>query len=421
MKKTFSRYEIFLIAVLSILQFTIILDFMVLSPLSAILLSELNITTAKFGMVVSAYAWSAGISGLLAAGFADRYDRKKMLLFFYAGFIIGTFLCGIATDYVFLLIARIVTGIFGGVIGAVTYAIVTDQFALEFRGRVMGFLQMAFAGAQVLGLPIGLYFADVLGWHFPFLMIVGVSMVLGVLITIYMKPVDSHLKIKTERNALQHLVKTLANSQYQRGFAATILLATGGFMLMPFGAAFAVNNLGIDVSKLWLLYLITGIFAMPVAPIIGKLSDSLGKYVMFCISSILLIIVVVIYCNLGTTPFWLVTAFSVVMFINVSGRMISSSALLTAVPEPPDRGAFMSINSSVQMVSGGIASLIAGMIVFQTETGLLENYDVLGYVVSGATIITMAMMYMIDRMVRQKQHLALDTQVQNAPSKAPAG
>src|SRR5688572_1800028 len=153
MTRTFSRYEVFLITVLTFLQFTIVLDFMVLSPLSAILLPELKITTAQFGMVVSAYAWSAGVSGLLAAGFADKFDRKKLLLFFYSGFVIGTFLCGIATDYTFLLIARIVTGIFGGVIGSVVLAIVTDIFSLNVRGRVMGFLQMAFAGASVLGLP----------------------------------------------------------------------------------------------------------------------------------------------------------------------------------------------------------------------------------------------------------------------------
>jgi predicted MFS family arabinose efflux permease len=142
MNKIFSQYQVFLISVLTILQFTVILDFMVLSPLSAILLPELGITTAQFGIVVSAYAWSAGVSALLAAGFADRYDRRKLLLLFYSGFIIGTLLCGIADNYVFLLIARIVTGVFGGVIGSVIYATVTDVFSHQVRGRVMGFLQM---------------------------------------------------------------------------------------------------------------------------------------------------------------------------------------------------------------------------------------------------------------------------------------
>jgi predicted MFS family arabinose efflux permease len=403
MKKTFTRYEIIVIVLLAILQFTIILDFMVLSPLSAILLPALKITTAQFGMVVSAYAWSAGIAGLLAAGFADKYDRKKLLLFFYTGFIIGTFLCGIATDYTYLLAARIVTGIFGGVIGAVSFAIITDLFPVEVRGRAMGFLQMAFAGAQVLGLPIGLYLANKMGWHSPFLMIVAIGVVLGLLIILYMKPVNEHLSLQSERSAVTHLVKTVAHTPYLKAFAATTLLATGGFMLMPFGSAYAVNNLGISVKDLPMLYMITGICSMAAAPLVGKLSDSWGKYAVFCTSSALMIGVVMVYCNLGPTPLWMVIGFSVIMFINVSARIVSSSALLSAVPSPRDRGAFMSVNSSVQMVSGGIASLLAGTIVYQTNTGMIVNYDILGYVVGGATFITMVMMYFIDRMVTQKQ------------------
>jgi predicted MFS family arabinose efflux permease len=155
-KEAFSPYQVFIIAILSILQFTVVLDFMVLSPLGAQLMTELAISTSQFSLVVSAYAISAGISGLLAAGFADKFDRKKILLFFYTGFIVGTALCGIAPDYNFLLIARIVTGIFGGVISSISFAIITDLFKLEVRGRVMGFVQMAFASSQVMGIPVGL-------------------------------------------------------------------------------------------------------------------------------------------------------------------------------------------------------------------------------------------------------------------------
>ncbi|MBY0425715.1 MAG: MFS transporter, partial [Cytophagales bacterium] len=147
-KKGFTSYEIFVIAIIAFIQFTVILDFMVLSPLGAILLKELNISTAQFSVVVSAYAFSAGASGLLAAGFADKFDRKKLLLFFYSGFVGGTALCAIAPNYEFLLIARIVTGIFGGVIGSISFAIITDLFKMEFRGRVMGFVQTAFAASQ---------------------------------------------------------------------------------------------------------------------------------------------------------------------------------------------------------------------------------------------------------------------------------
>ncbi|KXK22843.1 MAG: major facilitator superfamily protein [Bacteroidetes bacterium OLB12] len=166
--KKFSGYQVFVIAILTILQFSIILDFMVLSPLGPMLRPALHISPAQFGMVVAAYAFSAGLSGLLAAGFADKYDRKKLLLFFYTGFIIGTLFCGLAPTYPLLLAARIFTGIFGGVIGSVTFAIVTDLFPIEVRGRVMGFLQMAFASSQVLGLPVGLYFAEKWGLALPF-------------------------------------------------------------------------------------------------------------------------------------------------------------------------------------------------------------------------------------------------------------
>lgn len=398
----FSRYDTFVIVILTLLQFTIILDFMVLSPLGAILMPTLNITTQQFGIVVSAYAFSAGIAGLLAAGFADKFDRKKLLLFFYTGFIIGTLLCGIATNYYFLLGARIVTGSFGGVIGSIGFAIITDLFRLEMRGRVMGFVQMAFASSQVLGLPVGLYLANLWGWHSPFLLIVGVSVVAGIVIVVYMKPIDAHLKIKSERNAFVHLGKTVSNSRYLKTFAATMLLATGGFMMMPFGTAFGVNNLKLTVDQLPLLYMITGASSMVFGPLIGKLSDSWGKYRVFFTGSIVMIFIVIYYCSLGASPFWLIVSLNIIMFAGITSRMIASGALLSAVPDPADRGAFMSINSSIQQISGGIAAYIAGLIVYQTASGELINYDILGYVVSATTAITILLIWYVNQYVMSK-------------------
>jgi predicted MFS family arabinose efflux permease len=401
-QKIFSSYEVFIIAVLTFLQFTIILDFMVLSPLGAILMPKLHITTAQFGMVVSGYAISAGLSGLLAAGFADKFDRKKMLLFFYAGFIAGTAFCALAQDYYALLLARIFTGIFGGVIGSISFAIITDLFKLEVRGRVMGFVQMAFAGSQVLGIPIGFYLANKWDWHLPFVLIVVASLIVGVLIVMYMKPVDSHLHNKVQRNALKHLFQTVTRSEYAKAFAATTLLATGGFMLMPFGSAFSINNLGLSADVLPALYMITGVFSMGTGPFIGKLTDSIGKYKVFVLGSVLTSVLVAYYCNLGVTPFWLVTVISILMFAGVSSRMIASSALISAVPDPQDRGAFMSINSSVQQISGGIATFVAGLIVVQSPDGKLERYGTLGWVVIGATALTVFLMYFLNQYVMQK-------------------
>lgn len=400
--KTFTPYQIFIIAALSFLQFTIILDFMVLSPLSAQLLPILHINTQQFGFVVSAYAFSAGISGLLAAGFADRFDRKKILLFFYTGFILGTFLCGIAPNYEFLLLARVVTGIFGGVIGSVIFAVITDLFPMQVRGRVMGFTQMAFAASQVLGLPIGLYLANQFDWHAPFLLIVGMGIPFFILLFLKMEPVADHLQLQQTQSPMAHLIKTVSNPLYLRGFAATVLLSTGGFMLMPFGSAFAVNNLGIALDHLPVVYLVTGVTTLFAGPLLGKLADRVGKYPVFLAGTLFTMLMVLIYTNLGVSPLWLVVVINALMFVGITSRMISASALASAMPDPADRGAYMGINSSIAQISGSFASAIAGAIVHQTSSGYMEHYPILGIVVSATMLITIGMMYMIHLIVKEK-------------------
>ena len=401
-EKVFSRYQLFIISLLTLLQFTIVLDFIVLSPLGAQLMHVLHLTTSQFGLAVSVYAFSAGISGILVAGFADKFDRKKILLFFYTGFIIGTFLCGIAPNYHFLLAARIITGLFGGVIGSISFAIITDIFSLKVRGRVMGLVQMAFATSQVMGIPVSLYFANRIGWHAPFLIITGVSLLEFIAVAVYMKPINAHLQIKSDRNPFQHLLKTITHRQYLRAFVFSTLLVTGGFMLMPFGSAFSVNNLGISMEQLPVLYFVTGIFAMAAGPVLGKLSDGLGKLRIFISGSILAMGIILVYTNLGITPLWIVIALNIALMTAVLSRMISSSALMTAIPETQERGAFMSVNSSLQQFSGGIASVIAGLIVVQTSNGTLKHYNTLGYIVVISMILTIIMMHSMNKYVLQK-------------------
>lgn len=382
---------------MSFLHFTIVLDFMVISPLGAILMPALNISPSQFGLAVSVYAFSAGVSGLLAAGFADRFDRKKMLLFFYFGFVGGTFLCGIAQTYEFLLFARIVTGLFGGVIGSVSFAIITDLFPYEVRGRVMGFVQTSFAASQVLGIPLALYFSNHWGWHAPFMLIVGISATAGILIFVKMQPIREHLKLQTSTSPFKHLSETVTNPRYLHAFATTALLATGGFMMMPFGSDFSVNNLGIAFASLPMVYAITGTITFISGPLLGKAADKVGKLKLFFAGSILTIIMVLIYTRLGVTPIALVIAISSVMFIGITSRIVSSSALISAVPAPASRGSFMSVSSSVQQISGGLASVLAGHIVERGVDGKLLHFDTLGYVVVASTMFTMVMMYSISR------------------------
>lgn len=402
-RPSFTRYQMFVVGLLAFLQFTVVLDFMILSPLSAILLKELAITPAQFGRVVSAYAFSAGAAALLAAGFADRFDRKRMLLFFYTGFVIGTLFCGLAPNYHALLAARIFTGLFGGVITSISLAIIADLFHLSQRGRVMGYVQSAFAASQVLGIPVGLYLATHYGWHFPFLMIVAVSIVVGVVVVFRLQPITAHLQSPGQGSSpFLHLWKTATRSRYQAGFAATLLLTTGGFMLMPFGAAFSVNNLGVSLHQLPMVYMITGICTMVLGPLIGKLSDQVGKYRTFFVGSLLALGIILYYTQMGVTPLWMVIAINVFMFATITSRTITAAALTSAVPELKDRGAYMSVNSALQQISGGVAAWMAGLIVVQQSTGYLDHYEMLGWVVASAMIITLPLMYNVHRIVHPK-------------------
>ncbi|MBX3019694.1 MAG: MFS transporter [Bdellovibrionaceae bacterium] len=399
-KLKFTGYQKFVVAALAFLQFTIILDFMILSPLGAILMPALNITTAQFGWVVSCYAFSAGVSGILAAGFADRFDRKKMLLFFYTGFLLGTLFCGLAPDYPSLLIARTVTGLFGGVMGSIVFAISTDLFPYEMRGRVMGLLQTAFAASQVLGIPFSLYLSNSLGWHAPFILIVAFGAVVGLILLWKLRPINGHLAYKAERSPLRHLIHTLTQPRYLQGFAATCLLATGGFMLMPFGSNFHVHNLGVSLDMLPAIYMATGIASLILGPLSGKLSDTYGKYRMFVVGTVVTALACYVYTRMGISPLWAVVGINILMFVGVTARIISSSALASALPLAPDRGAYMAISSSLQQVSGGIAAAVAGLIVVQKNDGPLEHFDTLGDIVIVSAVISAVLMYGIHRYLK---------------------
>jgi predicted MFS family arabinose efflux permease len=376
---------------------------MVLSPLGDFLIKDLDISTTQFGLVVSAYAFSAGISGLLTAGFADRYDRKKLLLFFYAGFIAGTLLCGLADSYPLLLVARIITGLFGGVIGSISMAIITDLFVLEQRGRVMGFVQMGFGASQVLGIPISLYLANHWGWQSPFLMVVGVAVIIAGLLIFKMQPVNKHLAMQHDHSAITHLLNTVAKRDYRIGYTATAFLSIGGFMMMPFGSAFAINNLHVTPGQLPLLFMVSGIGALIIMPLVGRLSDKMDKVKLFAIASVYMMVMVVIYTNLRPQPLWIIMVLNVLMMAGILSRMVPSTALVTAVPEMRDRGAFMSVNSSLQQIAGGVAAAIAGMIVVQKDKfSPLEHYDTLGWVMVGISAVAIWLTWRVSKLIKAK-------------------
>ncbi|WP_432383317.1 MFS transporter [Duganella sp. P38] len=393
----FSGYQKTVVAMLAFLQFAVILDFMIMSPLGAVIMPDLKIGPAQFGLVVSAYAFSAGLSGLLTAGFADRYDRKKLLLFFYTGFILGTVWCGLAQTFESLLAARVFTGLFGGVIGSIVLAISTDLFAPAMRGRVMGLIQTAFAASQVLGIPAGIYLSNQWNWHVPFLAMAAFGLIGGLLVAWKLQPVNDHLGQPQEHSPFMHLFHTVTEKRYLLAFAITALLTTGGFMLMPFSSAYIVNNMGIDLHHLPTVYLITGVCTIFIGPLIGRAADAVGKFRVFLFGTALSIVMVLIYTHLGHIPLWMLVLVNSVMFVGIFSRMIPFQAISSTVPAATQRGSYNAISASIQQLAGGVASVAAGHIVTQAADGRLEHFDTVGYVVVATSLVATALLWRLQR------------------------
>ena len=402
----FTRYQSFVAGLMAFLQFAVILDFMIMSPLGAMIMPALDITPRQFGLAVSAYAFSAGIAGFLTAGFADRFDRKRLLLFFYIGFIGGTLWCGLAESFPMLLAARIVTGLFGGVIGSVLMAIITDLFAVALRGRVMGVVQSAFAASQVLGLPAGLYLSNHWGWHAPFLAIAAFGVVGGVIIALRLQPVADHLVLKQEHSARAHLFHTVTEPRFVLAFCTTALMTTGGYMLMPFGSAFSVHNLGIALADLPTIYLVTGLCTIFFAPGIGKVTDKVGKMPVFLCGTTLTTVMVIIYTHLDSASLPGLIAVNVLMFLGIFSRMIPYQTLISTLPEPVKRGSFNAVNAAVQQIGGGVASFVAAQLITAEPDGSLRGMPIVGYVLIGTALISAVMTWRIQLSVKKRLELA---------------
>lgn len=401
-ERGFTRYETFVVAVLVFLQFAVTLDFMILSPLGPVLMPALSISPAQFGSVVSAYAVSAGVAGLLSAGFIDRFDRKRTLLVVFAGFLLGTLFCGLAPNFHALLLARMVAGLFGGVVNATLFAIVADLFPLSRRGRVMGWIQSAFSASQILGLPVGLVLATHLGWHGPFLVLTGLGLVGGLAVAWKLRPVVGHLAEARHAHPLARVAGTLSRGRYLTGFTVSMLVAMGAFVMAPFASNFLVHNMDIPFERLSLVYVATGIAGLVAGPTMGRLADRFGKWRVHLAGTLFAMAIIVWWTRLGASPLWLAMVGNMAMFAAISSRIVTTQALVSAVPDPRDRGAYMSVSSSMQQFAGAVGSWVAGLVVVEETTGRLANYPTLGWIVIGTMALTLVQLRSVDRLVNPR-------------------
>jgi len=380
------RREWMLLFMLAAVQFCHIMDFVIVMPLGPQLMRAFDITPAQFGLIVSAYTFSAAASGLLAAFFMDRFDRKTALLGLLAGFGVGTLACALAPTYGFLLLARVMAGAFGGVLAAVVFAIVGDEIPPSRRGFAMGIVTSGFSAASVLGLPVGLFLAARSSWHSPFFLLVAVTAVVLAVGFASLPSMRSHMA--AERSSpLAEVVAVVREPAHLRAFALMVAMMFGGFTMTPFLSPYLVSNVGIGEVELSYVYLFGGLTTLFAGPISGRLSDRYGHVRIFVVMALLSIVPILAVSHLPRVPLALVLVVTSVMMAGFSARMVPAIALITGSVEPRRRGGFMSVNSSVQQMSAGLAAMVAGQIVGGSEATGITHFGTVGWVAAACTLV----------------------------------
>ncbi|MGQ0739382.1 MAG: MFS transporter [Bacteroidota bacterium] len=377
-----TKQERIILFLLAGLNFTHILDFMIMMPLGNYLIPDLGISAFQFSMLVASYSVSAFFSGLAIAIFIDRFDRKKSLLIAYIGFLLGTLACGIAPTYGLLLGARILAGLFGGIIGAQVLSIVADLFTYERRGRAMGAVMSAFAAASILGVPLSLYMTNLfkLNWHIPFLLIGSLGIVFVPFIIRFIPSMTGHIKSKTAgSNIFDALVVVFKVPEQRSALIFSCLLMMGHFLIIPFINPYLEFNKGFSKDLTPMIYLAGGIASFAAALFLGRFSDKVGKLPVFSWSVFLSLPMVLIITAMPGVHFSVVLVFFAFWFMVATGRAITSQAMISEVVKAEQRGSFMSVNGSVQQLGSGIAALSAGAIVITEKSGKIHHYNWVGY------------------------------------------
>ena len=364
------------------LHFTHILDFIIMMPLSNYLIPFFKISAMQFSILVASYSISAFFSGLFIALFIDRFDRKRSLVLAYIGFLIGTIACGLAPSYGLLLAARILAGLFGGIIGAQVLSIVADLFTYERRGRAMAAVMSAFAIASIAGVPLSLYFTNLFNfnWHVPFLMIGGVGLILIPFVIRYVPKMTDHIKPMEKRgHPMESLILVIKNREQRSALLFAGLLMMGHFLIIPFINPYIEFNKGFSKSMIPMIYLIGGIASLFAALYLGRVSDKIGKLPVFLFSVFFSLFMVILITRMPDVHYTVLLGFFALWFMLATGRAVTSQAMISEVVTAEQRGSFMSINGSIQQLGSGLASLTAGAIVITEPSGKILNYHWLGY------------------------------------------
>jgi predicted MFS family arabinose efflux permease len=395
-----TKKERIIVLLLAGLNFTHILDFMIMMPLGNYLMEDLLISPMQFSILVAIYSIGAFFAGLGIAMIIDRFDRKKPLLFAYIGFLAGTIACGFASSYELLIAARIVAGVFGGIIGAQVFAIIADMFTYERRGQAMGVVMGGFAAASILGVPISLYLTNLFkhNWHIPFILIGSIGILLIPLIIKIVPSMTSHIRERDREGSVFDVLTIVTRVPIQRSaLLFSALLIMGHFVIIPFINPYLEFNKGFSKNDTPMIYLVGGFASLAAAIYLGKIADRIGKLTVFSFSVFLSLFMVLIITNMPAVMFPVVLLFFAIWFTVATGRIVTAQAMITEVVRPEQRGSFMSINGSVQQLGSGLAALAAGAIVTTEKSGKILHYDWVGYLSIGILLTCLIFGRMIFR------------------------
>jgi MFS transporter, DHA1 family, inner membrane transport protein len=374
---------------LACVQFTNIMDFMIMMPMGPILMESFNISAREYSFLVSAYSLSAGISGFIAAFFVDKFDRKNVLTIAYIGLLAGTFACAIAPTYTMLMAARILAGIFGGVLGSQVLSIVGDTVSYEHRAEGMAIIMAAFSSASVLGVPLGMYLAATISWHVPFIFVVGVGFINLLLIYRYLPSLRGHIHLSETKPSPFAVLTNIAKDNNQlRALALSVIIIFAHFCTIPSLSPYLTINVGMSKDNISLIYLVGGAITIFSSRIVGKLADQRGKYLIFATCGILFLIPVFMMTHLHAgASLWIILTITSMFFLFANGRTITMQAIVSGVVNNEQRGGFTSINSSMIQLGSGAASFVGGLIVQKGADGQLLHYDWVGYLSMSIMIV----------------------------------
>lgn len=380
-----TQRERWLLLALAGVQFTHIVDFMVMMPLGPQLTRLFAISDAQFGLLVSAYTLSAGASGLLAVTYIDRFERKRLLLGLYAGFALATLACGLAPSYALLMAARIAAGAFGGVLGALVQTMVADAVPFERRGRAMGVVMSSFALSTVAGVPASLWLAQWFDWHAPFVAIAGLSTGIWAMSLRVLPRLDGHLQAQRGVSALRALGRVLAEPNHWTAFALSAMVMGASFVIIPYITLYGTANVGIAEADVPTIYLVGGVATFFTARLWGVLADRFGKRQVFQALALVAVVPMMTLTHLGPVPLWVMVIVTTGFFVFVSGRNVPGMALISAAARPELRGSFLSLNGSVQSAAMGVAALAGGLLISRDAHGHVAGYGNAGWVALGCS------------------------------------